>query len=318
MSYLDPKNDIVFKKIFGNNINLIKSLLNDLLMFEGDQLIDKLEYLTPEIPPEATDYKNSVVDVRCTDKNKRIFLVEMQMSWTHAFKQRVLFNASKVYVNQIQAGYGYEALLPVYSLNLVNQNYHPDKDQYYHRYQIVEVENTGERIEGMEFVFIELTKFLNNPNSTIKPRLRKIWLKLLSVTESSNIPKELLDDPLTAQAVELAEAMSYTPTERLAYDKFWDDVRRFLTVSAESEAKGLARGEIKGEARGEARGLARGLVEGKAEGLAEGKVEGKVEGKAEGKAEERLEIAKKLLALGIAKEAIAQASGLSIEEINAL
>ena len=43
------------------------------------------------------------------------------MAWTDAFKQRVLFNASKAYVSQAEMGYKYEDLQPVYSLNLVNE-----------------------------------------------------------------------------------------------------------------------------------------------------------------------------------------------------
>ena len=45
--------------------------------------------------------KNSIVDVRCVDREGRQFLVEMQVLWTDAFKSRVLFNASKAYVKQI-------------------------------------------------------------------------------------------------------------------------------------------------------------------------------------------------------------------------
>ena len=45
--------------------------------------------------------KNSIVDVRCRDQKGRQFIVEMQMIWTSEFKQRVLFNASKAYVRQL-------------------------------------------------------------------------------------------------------------------------------------------------------------------------------------------------------------------------
>ena len=45
--------------------------------------------------------KDSIVDVRCVDGRGRQFLVEMQMMWTPEYKQRVLFNASKAYVSQL-------------------------------------------------------------------------------------------------------------------------------------------------------------------------------------------------------------------------
>jgi predicted transposase/invertase (TIGR01784 family) len=60
--------------------------------------------------PETFLEKFTSVDVRCKDSNGRQFLVEMQMNWTTAFKQRVLFNASKAYVTQTEKGFEYSNL----------------------------------------------------------------------------------------------------------------------------------------------------------------------------------------------------------------
>ena len=121
MRYLDPKADLTFKKVFGEHPDLVISLLNALLPFdEPEEEIAEIEYLTPELVPETPLKKNSIVDVRCKDKMGRQFLVEMQMLWSPAFMQRVLFNASKAYVRQLGGRESkYELLQPVYSLNLV-------------------------------------------------------------------------------------------------------------------------------------------------------------------------------------------------------
>ncbi|MCL1945522.1 MAG: Rpn family recombination-promoting nuclease/putative transposase, partial [Chitinivibrionia bacterium] len=42
--YLDPKNDLLFKKVFGEHKDLCISLLNSLLKFEGNAQIDWIEY----------------------------------------------------------------------------------------------------------------------------------------------------------------------------------------------------------------------------------------------------------------------------------
>jgi predicted transposase/invertase (TIGR01784 family) len=57
---------------------------------------------------------------------------------------------------------------------------------------------------------------------------------------------------------------------------------------------------------------------GKAEGLAEGLAEGKAEGKAEGLAAGKMETAIALLAKGLDSKLIADCTGLSVEEVNAL
>jgi hypothetical protein len=47
MRYLDPKNDLTFKKVFGQHPHLLKSFLNALLPLEPDAQIQELEYLEP-------------------------------------------------------------------------------------------------------------------------------------------------------------------------------------------------------------------------------------------------------------------------------
>ena len=58
--------------------------------------------------------------------------------------------------------------------------------------------------------------------------------------------------------------------------------------------------------------------EGAAEGLEKGLAEGRAEGRAEGLAEGRIEIAKKLLAMGLTVEQVAEATGLTKDEIATL
>ena len=55
-----------------------------------------------------------------------------------------------------------------------------------------------------------------------------------------------------------------------------------------------------------------------AEGLAEGLAEGHAKGLAEGRAEGRIEIAKRLLAMGLTIEQVAEGTGLSVKEVEAL
>ena len=153
--YLDPKYDLTFKKVF-EHPDLVISFLNALLPFEEGANVVEIEYLTPELVPENPLKKYSIVDVRCKDERGRQFIVEMQMYWTDEFKQRVLFNTSKAYVSQADKGFGYSSLKPVYSLSMVNDDAFSGSE-YYHLLQVAEKGNPERIIEGMEWVFVELT-----------------------------------------------------------------------------------------------------------------------------------------------------------------
>ncbi|MDR1130501.1 MAG: Rpn family recombination-promoting nuclease/putative transposase, partial [Prevotellaceae bacterium] len=137
--YLDPKNDLPFKRIFGEHKNLCISLINSMLPLEEDREIVSIEYETGELAPEIDDGKDTIVDVRCTDNYGRQFIVEMQMNWTDSFKSRVLFNTAKAYGRLLEMGQKYEELRTVYSINFVNDIFEDStemEDEYYHHYGI--------------------------------------------------------------------------------------------------------------------------------------------------------------------------------------
>ena len=98
--YLDPKNDLTFKRVFGEHKHLCMSLINSMLPLENP--IVSIEYQTGELVPELADVlRHTIVDVRCTDSDQRQFIVEMQLYWSESFKSRVLLNASKAYIKQL-------------------------------------------------------------------------------------------------------------------------------------------------------------------------------------------------------------------------
>ena len=61
-----------------------------------------------------------------------------------------------------------------------------------------------------------------------------------------------------------------------------------------------------------------GIAEGKSLGLAEGKLLGVAEGKSKGSLHARLETARNLLSMGLSIENIAKATGLTLQEVQAL
>ena len=236
MKYLDPKADLTFKKVFGEHPELVKSLLNALLPFKSkEEEITSVTYLTPEMVPQTPTRKFSIVDVRCEDALGRQFIVEMQMVWSVEFKQRVLFNASKAYVKQLNRGEDYSLLKPVYSLNLVNEVFEPELDDYYHYYHLVHEEHTDKVIDGLHLVFVELPKF--TPHTFTEKKMQVLWLRYLTEIDekTKTVPAELLANPEIAKAVSEIEESAYTEEELLGYDDFWDAVSVEKTLAGRLE-----------------------------------------------------------------------------------
>ena len=299
--YLDPKADLTFKRVFGEHPNLVASLLNSLLPLPEGQEIADVEYMSPELPPRTSLEKNSIVDVFCKTGDGRRFIVEMQMCWTMAFKDRVLFNSAKVYVDQLERGEKYSALRPVYSLNLVDAVMEKDVPEFIHHYKVVHERYTDKVIKGLHIVFVELPKF--RPQSIAERKMAVLWLRFLTEINNAteSVPPELMASKEISQAVELVETAAYSRAQLMGYDLFWDAVRvqRELMEEPERQSK-IA--------------YSKGLEEGKAQGLSQGLSQGKVEGLKEGK----IETARQMKADGMSVETIAKYTGLSAAEIGAL
>jgi predicted transposase/invertase (TIGR01784 family) len=293
--YLDPKADLTFKLIFEHE-DLLISLLNALLPLDEGKQIEHLEYLPAELVPENPGKKggaqnfrvfwegdHSVVDVRCHETGGRVFIVEMQLNWNNEFRQRVILNAAKAVVKQLEAGEKYKLIQPVYSLNLINDTgFDSDPDEFYHDYAIVDVAHTDRRIEGLRFIFIELPKF--KPKSIAQRKMAVLWLRFLTEinTKTEEAPAELLANPDTAKALKILERSAYTEGQLIAYDRFWDAVYRERVFFDDGFNKG------------------------------------KLEGRSEGRDERTLEIARNLKTMNYSGEDIAKATGLSVEEISRL
>ncbi|MEI7911355.1 MAG: Rpn family recombination-promoting nuclease/putative transposase [Verrucomicrobiota bacterium] len=278
------------------------------MVFEAEsEFITSLEYLPGEQVPDIPLIKNSIVDVRCKDASGRQFIVEMQMAWTNAFLQRVLFNASKAYVRQLEKGERYEMLCPVYGLSILDDTFDPDPDTYYHDYRIVESGKPERVLEGLRLVFIELPKYRESHPKEAR-KLRWAWLKFLQEagnagTQGHATVEEFreevgITEPLR-QAMSIAEECGFSPAQLQHYDSFWDAVSCERTLMGAKFAEGLAEGRLEGRLEGR--------VEGETRGLAMGRTEGETLG--------LLKAAAGMKALGIEPQVIAQATGLSIEQI---
>ncbi|WP_455970442.1 Rpn family recombination-promoting nuclease/putative transposase [Bacteroides congonensis] len=286
MRYLNPKADLTFKRVFGEHPDLVMSFLNALLPLQPEESITEIEYLPSEMVPENPLRKNSIVDVRCKDNKGRYFIVEMQMIWTPEFKQRVLFNASKAYVRQMDSGEKYDLLQPVYSLNLVNDIFEPDLEEYYHYYRLVHVEHSERVINGLQLVFVELPKF--TPHTYSEKKMEILWLRYLTEIDEKTleVPEELLENPEIKKAVTVLEESAFTPEQLLGYEKFWDIISVEKTLISSAERKG------------------------RKEGIEEGIEKGKIEANREN--------ARKMKLSGISAEMIHQITELPLSEIEKL
>ena len=217
MKFADIKNDIAFRKIFGNQNKkeILISFLNAILDFDDKHRITDVTILNPYQLPKFRDGKATIIDVKAKDEQGREFIVEMQVADALGFSKRVLYYSSQGYVSQIEREEFYDKLKPTVFVGILD--FEISKNQnYISRHRILDVE-TGERvIEDMEFNFIELPKFTKK-REDIKTLVEK-WVFFIKEAENLEVMPEGIDDFGLKTAFEEANIQAWSKEEIEAYN----------------------------------------------------------------------------------------------------
>jgi predicted transposase/invertase (TIGR01784 family) len=216
MKFVDVKNDVAFRKIFGNENKkvILISFLNAVLGLEGQNRVKEVSLLNPFQLPRIAGEKSSIIDVRATDEKGATFIVEMQVAEPSGFDKRVLYYTSKDYAGQINAGDDYPLLRPVYFIGILDFNYFIGKD-YLSSHSIID-EATGENgFKDLKFRFIELKKF--NKKAFELKTIIDMWTFFIKNAEDLDVMPDNVDDEGLKEAYEEAAQHNWT---REAYDAY--------------------------------------------------------------------------------------------------
>ncbi len=217
MKFVDVKNDIAFRKVFGNENRKesLISFLNAVLDFHGDQRITEVTILNPYQLPKLKGGKVTIIDVKATDQLGRTYIIEMQVGDIDGFAKRVLFYSSKSYSDQIKRADFYRKLRPVIFIGILDFE-HTENKNYISRSQIRDVETGEQTIKDMEFNFIELPKF-NKELHELKTLTEK-WVYFIKNAENLEVVPENINDEGLKSAYEEANVQTWTQEELDAYE----------------------------------------------------------------------------------------------------
>jgi predicted transposase/invertase (TIGR01784 family) len=160
MQFVDIKNDIAFRKIFGNETKteILISFLNAVLKLEGNKQIVWVEILNPYQMPLVLGAKSTILDVRARDKAGNGYIVEMQVTDKIGFAKRAVYYTAKNYSSQLSVGDDYYKLKPTIFIGILNFTF-LESENYLSRHLILDAETKEHILKDLDFNFIELPKF---------------------------------------------------------------------------------------------------------------------------------------------------------------
>ncbi len=239
MKFVDVKNDIAFKKIFGSSdqTEILISFLNAVLDFSGGRAIKNVDILNSYQLPKIKELKETILDIRATNQNGEKFIVEMQRKDLGEFDKRSQYYAAKTYAEQLEKGQGYSTLKKVYFIGIVNFKMFSNKE-YISRHWTVNKETGIQDLDGVEFAFVELPKFklkLGELESVIDK-----WIYFIKNAKNLEIiPTEFKNITEFQEAFKIANQHNWSKDEMEVYD--------YMTLKEMDEANALVTAEKKGE-----------------------------------------------------------------------
>ncbi|BCZ46070.1 hypothetical protein psyc5s11_21370 [Clostridium gelidum] len=186
---LDPKNDVVFQKLFGMKINkkILISFLNSILNLKGINSIKEVEFEEKHLDVSLiASEKLSILDLHVTTEKDMHVNVEIQLINQYNMIKRTIFYMSKMLLGQLRKGQDYSCLNRTVTINILNFNY-LDGESFIKCYGLFEKETKKPLTDLLELIFIELPKFKLfgekhksiNLNEEYNEKLYK-WLTFLS------------------------------------------------------------------------------------------------------------------------------------------
>ncbi|UJQ21328.1 Rpn family recombination-promoting nuclease/putative transposase [Wolbachia endosymbiont of Delia radicum] len=284
--FLDPCNDLCFKKIFGTekNKNILIHFLNDILGFTEINAIQEVEFLSTIMDPEVASDKQSIVDVLCKDSIGNRFVIEMQLARDKGFEKRAQLYAAKAYSRQLDKSGNYIDLKKVFFIAISNCNLLPEEVDYISTHNIRDIKTNGHYLKDFQFIFIELPKFSKSKVEQLESTVER-WCFFFKYAEETT-------------EEDLKEIAEKAPIIKLAYDELdkfrWNEKD---LVAYEERIMDLRKKEAILEYRLD---------------LAEEK------GREEGRKEREIEVTKAMLANNVDVNTIVKFTGLSISEIEEL
>ncbi|MFR7634127.1 MAG: Rpn family recombination-promoting nuclease/putative transposase [Lachnospirales bacterium] len=275
---LSPKLDVVFQALFGEvgNESITKGFLETIL----ERKIDSIDLSrNPILRREFKDEKLGVLDIIAKLDENEICNIELQIVDKKNIIERILYYWSRLYSRQIKSGEDYKILQKAIVILITDFKIEDLEELDYHsRWKIME-DKQGKKIiltQKLEIDIIELPKIIGKEKE--QDNLLD-WLYFLENPKSERVTEKMKENENLKEAVKKLDNLSEDERmQRIA------DLRQKAIMDEKAiYEKGL---EV---------GIEKGIME--------------------GSQKEKIEIAKKMLELKIDKKTIAEATGLTEQEI---
>jgi len=245
---LPPKNDFVFKALFGDKRNE-KNLIEFLEAVLRKKII-AVQLMNPINNQRSEDDKMSVLDVRAKLDSGEEIDIEMQAKNIPGLRERITYYQDRMLVDQIGVGGKYSALKPVISIIVVAETLIYESQKCHNVFSMLETDEHFAFNDLKETHILDLTRINNEPYETLSD-----WLEFINSEDEEDFMKIAQKNKAINAAFGTLQEISRSKEQRIRYDSRLKLQRDIWAFEDAAEQKGILKGEKIGIQKGRKKGI---------------------------------------------------------------
>ncbi|OWR28181.1 hypothetical protein CDO73_20085 [Saccharibacillus sp. O23] len=270
MELLDPRNDFLFKRIFGSeeNRDVLLAFLNRTFTEANRPTLGEIVLLNPYTDQDSPSDKQSIPDILARTVEGELINVEMQLFNRYDMEKRTLYYWSKQYGSQLVKGQSYSSLRRCVTINILNFSILAN-DLYHSVFHLRENRTGIPLSDDLEIHFLELPK-LNESTARIREGGLSNWLLFLKGIDPEHWEVLSMNETELKKAMDTLEFLSQDEKLRMAYEarqKFLRDQASLMEAAKNAEIYGFKTGLEQGVREGIEQGIERGIEQGVQKGI---------------------------------------------------
>ena len=237
---LDPKNDYVFKRIFGweGNEDITGDLISSII---GEEIREVNLDSNKILERDLMDDKLGVLDIKAKIGEDIECDIEMQVSDKKNVSERILYYWSKMYSKNVKIGKNYVEGKKTIMILITNYKLEElrEVEKMLTKWRVKEIDDSKITLtDKLEFYILELPKIKENSETSEK---LKNWIKFIKSPE--DIKMEDLKDKYIKKAMEELEKLGDSEEEQERAFKRELFIMDLKAIEARGIDKGIEQGE---------------------------------------------------------------------------
>ena len=260
--------DWAMKKLLRSkaNFEILEGFLSELIKDD----IQILEVLESESNQEDAQDKSNKVDLKVKNSHNEVIIIEVQHEYEFDYFQRILYGTSKVITEHLNKGDTYSKVIKVISVNILYFDLGQGEDYVYQgktKFQgihnkdmltLSDNQNTFYSTKKVHEIFPEYYLIKVNSFNDIAKNTLDEWVYFL---KNAEIKADFKAKGLN-KAQQALNTLKLSKQERLAYEKYEDNLHYKASMYESSYYIGLQKGKKTGKQEGIKEGMEKGIEKG--------------------------------------------------------